>query len=168
MHNEEVYREIVELLRYDDGTLIWDVDPNESGLGGVAGCAAGKVDSSGYRIIRYRRNGKRKYIAAHRIVYYMHYGSLPNIIDHIDRNRLNNKIENLRAVTGSQNARNRRKRAGKYMGVSDVGKGRYTAHITVMGCRYHLGTFDNEIDAAHAYDRKAKELGVSEHANLNF
>ena len=167
MHSEEVYREIVELLRYEDGVLIWDVDPNEPGLGGVAGRVAGKVDRSGYRTIRYKRNGKQKYIAAHRIVYYMHYGSLPNILDHIDRNRLNNKIENLRAVTSSQNARNRRK-AGKYVGVSNVGKGRYKAYITVMGCRYYLGTFDSEIDAAHAYDRKAKELGVSEHANLNF
>jgi hypothetical protein len=94
------------------------------------------------------------------------------IVDHIDGNKLNNQKENLRIVTYSQNHMNRKvKRKGcssKYKGVSlDKRCGKWRAYIKKDGKYIHIGNFDNEIDAAKAYDEKALEL-FGEYASLNF
>ncbi len=93
------------------------------------------------------------------------------IVDHIDHNGLNNSRANLRAATRSQNRCNRKKKKGctsKYMGVSFFKKtGQWIAAIMFEGKRIYLGLFDNEIDAARAYDVAAK-LYHKEFASLNF
>lgn len=92
------------------------------------------------------------------------------VIDHIDRNSLNNQKDNLRICTRSQNIRNSNKRQGssRYKGVRwHKGTGKWNARITFNYREYHLGLFSSEIAAAKAYDRKAKEL-FKEYASLNF
>lgn len=93
------------------------------------------------------------------------------IIDHINRNLLDNRKSNLRIVTPSQAQMHRR----KIMGFSSQYKGVYwaksdekwRAHIKKNGLSYYLGRFDNEIDAACAYDEAAKKL-FGEYSRLNF
>jgi len=93
------------------------------------------------------------------------------IVDHKDHSGLNNTRENLRIATRSQNTCNNKKtrgRTSKYKGVYfDEKRGRYRAYIMANGKRIDLGRYDNEIDAAKAYDKAAKELH-GEFAVFNF
>ncbi len=90
-------------------------------------------------------------------------------IDHIDGNGLNNRRSNLRVCTRSQNLMNMRKSKGssKYKGVhwrKDSKKWR--AYIMLNYKQTHLGFFNDETEAAKAYNDKAKEL-FGRFANLN-
>ena len=93
------------------------------------------------------------------------------VIDHIDRNGLDNSRANLRPATRSQNCCNRKKKPGcasKYKGVHINKKlGKWRAAIMFEGNRIFLGDFNTEIDAAQAYDAAAK-LYHKEFASLNF
>lgn len=92
-------------------------------------------------------------------------------IDHKDGNGLNNQKNNLRESTASQNQSNtsyQKNNAFKHKGVGwHKGASKYRARITLNGKEYHLGLFEDIIDAAKAYDEKAKEL-FGEFAWLNF
>lgn len=103
-----------ELFEYHDGLLYWKERP-ESDFDRPKHCAswnaqfAGKV--AGYncdsRINDYVQFGykKRKY-RAHRAIFAMHHGYYPKMVDHIDNNKSNNKIENLREANYAQNCHN--------------------------------------------------------------
>lgn len=90
-------------------------------------------------------------------------------IDHINRNRLDNRKENLRICTRTQNLRNMSMRGGssKYKGVSFFkSRGKWESYINYKGKRIKLGYFKTENEAALAYNKKAFELD-SEFALLN-
>jgi hypothetical protein len=94
-------------------------------------------------------------ISSHRLAWYLHYGSLPNnSIDHIDGNRSNNKIDNLRDVTNQQNQWNRTTAKG-YVWRKFANK--FHARIRLNGRQIHLGYFHTEQEARNAY-LKAKEI----------
>lgn len=102
--------------------------------------------------------GTRPRLYLHRFVLWlagMDCGELQ--VDHINNNRLDNRLLNLRIVTRSQNQCNRPLPEGKkYRGVRwEKGRGKYHATIVRHRKTTHLGRFDNEIDAAKAYDRAA-------------
>jgi len=92
-------------------------------------------------------------------------------VDHINHNGLDNRKSNLRLCTRIENLRNqlpRRGGASQYKGVGWHKKSKkFVARIYMEGKRMHLGYFDDEIEAAKAYDKKAKEL-FGEFAFLNF
>ena len=81
-------------------------------------------------------------------------------IDHIDRDKLNNRRANLRACTDSENSRNqdfsarRRKGSSRYWGVSFNKRGHWQVVVKVNGKAQHFGSFLNEESAAE----KAKEV----------
>lgn len=90
--------------------------------------------------------------------------------DHINRNGLDNRKENLRICTYSQNQANTEKYEGvsKYKGVCLHSRGKkYVASLKHNYKYYYLGVYDNEIDAAKAYDKAAKKI-YKEFAVLNF
>ena len=93
------------------------------------------------------------------------------IVDHINRNSLNDRRRNLRICTRKQNVRNggpSRRSSSRFKGVSFCRKsGKWIASISYNGKSMYLGSFDDEIEAARAYDRKAREL-FGEFAYLNF
>lgn len=118
-------------------------------------------------------NNKRKAIYMHRRIWELKNGQIPNhyYIDHIDGNGLDNRIKNLRLVTHQQNHFNQKlgkNWSSKYKGVSwHKQHKKWRASIVISYKRIHLGYFDNEIDAAIAYD-KAALIYHKEYANLNF
>jgi|GEM_PF-36144 len=140
------------------------------------------VDPDDYRKLseypwQYVRNKSGNYYGA-RIeggkIVYMHRQIMNapagKIIDHKDRNGLNNTKSNLRLATIAENNRNRKrlKGASKYRGVSRIkNRNKWRASITYNYRRIHLGHFDNEEDAARAYDAAA-QIYHKEFAVLNF
>jgi len=85
------------------------------------------------------------------------------VVDHMDHNRLNNCRSNLRVCTDDENRRNRGKRVGgasRFKGVYRSWRGRtWYARFGFKGEYFHLGTFNEEIEAARAYDYRAVECG---------
>lgn len=91
-------------------------------------------------------------------------------VDHINGNTLDNRMCNLRFCSSLQNNFNAKKRINSksiYKGVSLSKEGAFKASIQANKIKYHLGTFKTEIEAAKAYDKKAKELH-KQFARLNF
>ena len=136
---------------YEDGLLI-------SKNNGKILC---NLDRDGY--IRVRISGKE--YRAHRIIWEMHYGEIPEgmLVDHIDRDVYNNRIENLRLATRQQNNSNRRKVIlNKDIAVLPKGvtksNSRYRARIRYKENTYCIGTFDTPEEAGQAYKDAAEVL----------
>ncbi len=113
-------------------------------------------------------SGKR--YKAHRIIYLMHNKRLPPCIDHIDRECSNNRIENLRESTMSENQCNRSKNKNNKSGYKGVHwnkkSKKWVAKIAFNKKTFYLGLFDNPKEGAEAYNKKAIELH-GEFANIN-
>lgn len=89
-------------------------------------------------------------------------------VDHIDCDKLNNTMGNLRVASNSDNGQNVMKRKGcssVFIGVYKAGS-KWKAEIVKDDARYYLGTFQTEEDAARAYDAKAVQLFTK--PRLNF
>lgn len=114
--------------------------------------------------VRLSKWGKQTYM--HRMIVFPPAGM---IVDHIDRDGLNNQKSNLRFCTHWQNSMNASPRLGtsKYKGVCFRKDSRkWRARIRVHGKLIQLGNFDNEEDAARCYDEAAKKY-FGEFAYLN-
>ena len=117
---------------YEDGFLIKE--------GKVIGLCK---DKNGYGKLTVRVNGKALHVRTHRAIFMYHHGYLPEIVDHIDGDVTNNRIENLRAATKNQNQWNRKNNIKSVTGRRGVVlKGaKYYAVCKVNNKRYHLGGF---------------------------
>ena len=139
-----------ELLGYDPetGVFIWKVaNTNRIRVGGVAGY----LHHSGYLNISI--NGKT--YQSHRLAFLYMEGYLPeNDVDHIDRNRSNNKWKNLREVSRSCNLRNCKIRETNKSGITGVcfnkRDKKWMATIRIPKQNINLGYFDNLTNAAKA------------------
>ena len=103
---------------------------------------------------------KNKNYLAHRVAWYLTHGEWPEQIDHINRDRSDNKIENLRAVTYSQQSTNKVGwgASGKKGVYFHKGRGKWHARVHFKSKCHHVGYYDNLDEAKHDYDKKAKEL----------
>jgi len=144
-----------ELFDYDQETGIfrWKLSPK----GGIpAGHVAGTPDKHGYIMII---SSQRKY-KAHRLAWLYQYGAFPaSHIDHIDGNKANNAIANLREATRGQNMQNVKK-ARKDSGSGLIGAyhrhdGKWWSYIRLNRVQIYLGSFQTP-EAAHAAYLKAK------------
>lgn len=148
--------ELLALFQYRaDGTLFWKW--RESAAPGwnerYAGTAAGYPDALGR--LRVSIHGIR--CRAHRIIFKMHHDFEPGLVDHINGNASDNRIENLRAATHQQNQANRRCDRELPKGVTKLDQG-FSAMIKHNGASTYLGTFDTEAEAAAAYAGAARVL----------
>jgi hypothetical protein len=148
-----------KVLRYDanTGLLYWTV----SVVTFIQpGRLAGTLSNSGYIVIRYNH---KKYLA-HRIAWYLHTKEDPATfqIDHMDNNKANNKIENLRLATGAQNSYNATKKSralSQYKGVTFSARhDKWVTRIRVNGKTTHLGYFIDELKAHETYCLAALEM----------
>lgn len=115
-----------------------------------AGKVRGVPDKEGYLIVTFERQKYR----AHRIIWTMVNGhDAPEDIDHINRDKGDNRLSNLRACSRKENSCNGPKRANNTSGLKGVGayEGRWRARIKVDGRSIHLGIFDDKEDAHRAF-----------------
>lgn len=125
-----------------------------------------------YKRVCYKLDDVKYIFRLHRLMFYWHHGYLPKLVDHKDRNSLNNNIENLRELSVGENIRNSekttRKKSSKYRGVywHKYAK-RWKAHISINKKNITIGYFRDEDEAGQAYNDKVRELGLEETAVLN-
>jgi len=135
VHSIPSLERLNELFEYRDGDLYWKVKPSKDARIKV-GAKAGTIAHMGY----WRIGLNRLCYMAHRLIYAMHNnGECPEVLDHIDGNKLNNRIENLRPASTSQNAHNSKLHIKNKSGFKNVSwleaKKRWRVLITVNGKR---------------------------------
>lgn len=151
-----------ELFNYKDGKLFWKV--KKSARTYIGDEAGSKNKSTGYLNIFI----DSKSYKAHRLIFLFHHGFLPKYLDHIDGNRMNNKIENLRECTAAQNQWNQKTSTRNTSGIKGVewceDKKLWRGVVTVAGNRCHLGYFKNS-ELARKAVYEFRELRHGEFAN---
>lgn len=143
------------------GSFVWLPRKDASGRRfGLAGRPALDVAcNKGYLHSNVFLGGQRRTIRAHRAAIALTTGKWPvKEVDHINGNKSDNRICNLREATRSQNAMNQRRHSG-LSGIKGVSfhKGKWRSRIFVNGRSQHLGYFKTKEDAARAYDSAAME-----------
>ena len=151
----------IELLKsylaYDanNGALTWKINRYRNKAGDVVST----VSNSGYLVVEINR---RKY-QAHRLIWAIYYGHFPRgQIDHINRIRTDNRIENLRDVLGNENHLNcglRKDNTSGFKGVSYAKReNKWRAYLRVNGKLKHLGFFETPELANAAYKNAFNEI----------
>jgi hypothetical protein len=129
-----------------------------------------------YYTIHFCIKGKSYNFLVHRLFFYWHYGYLPDQIDHIDTNRINNKIDNLREINDSNNQRNKQKnniRLGKktssrHKNVSwDKRSNKWRARVKLNKKYFGLGQFDIEDEAGEAVNQFYIKNNLADYAHFN-
>jgi len=157
-----------EMLIYDPltGSIRW-----RHGRSGVpAGAEFGTNKKSSKTTYRIGFVFKKK-VTAHRLAWALHFGEWPKgLIDHINHNGLDNRIENLRDVDVSSNNRNTSLRKDSTSGVAGVSwdrsQSKWIAQININRKRVHLGSFVSIEDAIKARTDAASENGYHENHGM--
>jgi hypothetical protein len=148
------------LFKYEDGILYWKDHFNSDKphwkvvIGNRAGCLVG----NGYWYVTI---GGKRYKAA-RIIFLMHHGYLPEIVDHIDGNPVNDNIDNLRAATRITNNWNRKSSSNNTSGVPGLTfnkeKNKWQVRIEANYKVYHIGYFTYKSEAENVVRNVRKIL----------
>jgi hypothetical protein len=143
--------QVRDLFEYRDGELYWKINKGRVKIGDKASA----IDSHGY--LRTSINGKLH--KNHRIIFLMFNGYLPDCIDHIDGNPSNNRVENLRKATLSQNQHNAKTPKTNTSGIKGVNwykrDKKWCVQLRVNGKKKHFGYYDS-IEAAKLAIQKAR------------
>lgn len=152
--------ELKKRLKYDPetGIFTWLTASGSSKIGAVAG---NFHPTTGYLRITINRKAH----SAHRLAWLYVYGEFPPKgmeTDHINHDKLDNRIKNLRIVTQSQNSANSKVYSTNKLGVRGVIQcprtGRFFARIKHNGKNRHLGTFNTIDEAAARFSQEAKAI----------
>ena len=164
----EQWRSISEYINYQ-----------VSNMGRVRNANTGKILKpvllkSGYPSVKLYNNDHNKTMLIHRLVASEFIDNLDNklVVDHIDHDKTNNIVTNLRWASVSQNQMNQQKLTNKggyskYKGVTwDKRRNKWMAKICKNYKTFHIGYFDSEEEASEAYNCRAVEM-FEEFAQLN-
>lgn len=144
--------ELKELIIYDPLTGLFYRKNNPT-------VPIGSLHTKGY----WKVSVKNKLYYAHRLAWFYVYGYFPkNQIDHINLNKLDNRIANLRECTNAENSQNKRalkNSTSKYVGVSwDKFSKKWKSEICLNGKRMTLGRYATELEAFDAYCKAKRKL----------
>lgn len=142
---------------YDSGSLRFKEKPKGRGYQTVSvGGLAGTLSNDGYACVRYNN----KSYLAHRVIWLLLKGIWPkDQLDHIDQNRSNNLIENLREATNKSNHHNRTDNTTGLVGVTyDKSRNKYVSGYRVGYHRVNVGRFET---AELAYAAKLKHMELN-------
>lgn len=121
--------------------------------------ALASIDTLGYKAGRINNIGLR----AHRVIWALHYGEWPKyVVDHINGDRTDNRIANLRDVPQSENVKNSAKpvtNKSGHIGVVSAPNGKWIAQIGTRANPLYLGTFNTKQEAIHARGAASAERG---------
>jgi len=148
-------RRPIEDFKTESAFKKWNVE--------FSGAVAGSIDSKNYRTIII----SNKSYKAHRLVWAYHHDNPAEFqIDHINHNKSDNRIENLRLVTNAENQRNAKLRSDNtsgYVGVTfHKAASKWMAKIKYKGKVFGLGFFANKDDAITARSKANKKFGYHE------
>ena len=148
-------KRLKEILRYDpdSGKFYWLV--NSPWRAGLIGERAGFTHGGGYRSITVDRVNYLE----HRLAWFYQHGKFPRQLDHINRDRTDNRISNLREATNEQNRANRgvvKSRSGLKGAYWHKASKRWTSRVERNGRQTYLGLFDTAEEAHAAYCKAAK------------
>lgn len=147
-----------KILQYDadTGLFTW-IEPRQPTT--KIGDLAGSIENTGYISIRL---GGTSYLA-HRLAWFYCFGEWPTAyIDHIDRDKTNNALDNLREASAHENQRNRginKNNTSGYIGVYKH-RNKWAAEIIIEGVKKYLGTFDTPEQAHLAYTKYDEMHGL--------
>lgn len=147
-----------ELVHYDpeSGAFTW-LNVSKFGTAKV-GAIAGSRHAQGYRQINFRR----EVYLCHRLAWLYVHGEWPSAcIDHINGDKADNRLANLRSVTSTINAQNvRRAQVNNSLGLLGVSrdKKKFSARLLADGLRVHVGSFDTPAEAHAAYLTAKRQL----------
>lgn len=146
---------LAEAFEYRDGRLYSRFPASYVKAGEMVGCV-----SDGYVVVGYGGRLHR----AHHVVWLMFRGAIPPgmEIDHINGDRADNRIENLRLVTKAENSRNRKRPANNTSGEIGIQRRQSGSYQVRVGDR-HIGTFQTMAEAAAA--RRAASTSLGFHPN---
>lgn len=143
-----------ELFYYEDGNLYWKEVTGRRKPGPLGSLNK----SNGY--MQHMIDGNL--CLMHRLIFMHQYGVLPEFVDHIDGDRTNNRIENLRSATRTENALNRKRPAHSKSGVKGVYwdkiAQRWVARIKLNYQQLHVGAFTSLEEAKRAIEKAREEL----------
>lgn len=144
-----------EIFDYRDGNLYRRISRGNC----KGGSLVGRLDNT-TNYMRVEIGGKK--LLLHRVIFLYFNGYLPKFIDHIDNNKLNNKIENLREATKSQNRRNSKLPCNNKSGFKGVylnkSSNRFQAQIRLKDNCKSLGYYNTAEEAHKAYCLEASKL----------
>lgn len=146
-----------DLFIYKDGVLYKKPKSNRC----KTDIIIGRDNGNGYR--RASINYKSYYV--HRLIFVMHYGFFPNQIDHIDGDRSNNRIENLREANNAQNSWNKTITKANTSGSKNVywhkSAQKWSVEIKINGNKKYFGVFEDfelaDLVAHEARDKHFKQ-----------
>lgn len=124
-------------------------------------------DKNGYLRVSLSRYGKAKTRNVHQLVAESFLNHIPSrfklVVNHINLNKLDNRVENLEIITARENSNKKHIKSGsQYVGVTWSEKiKKWKSTICIKKTNIHLGYFTNEIDAHNAYQNKLKEITIS-------
>jgi hypothetical protein len=155
MNREELHK----LFEYEGGKLFWAVRKRKITIGAEAGCDWTDPKRAGAKPRRQIRWCKKLYLRS-RLVWVFHYGAIPDglQIDHVNGDPSDDRVENLRLATNTENNWNKGLTQQNSSGAKGV---RYLAHLKsrpwsarakVNGKQFNLGYFSTKKEAKSAYD----------------
>ena len=142
---------VSDLISYNPSTgkFTWKVSRGTK----KQGAEAGTVRSDGY--IAIQLNGKK--IQAASVAWYLTHGYWPKLVDHLNRDKQDNRLANLREATPSQNGYNRSRTQKSGLRGVYPSNSKWIAKITINKIPVYLGTFDTPEEAHEEYVKQSKQ-----------